>query len=75
MKLYRCLNKHKKVWEGFIKCCEKTFPNSFAVLLQLPAAQLSEVFEYAPKLQDNVIVHVSELTEDQGIVNNTHSPN
>src|SRR5690625_4341103 len=34
----------KKVWEGFIKCCQRTLPQSFPVLLQLPPAQLDSVF-------------------------------
>merc|ERR1719195_295027 len=31
--------KQKMLWEGFIKCCERTKPQSFRVLLQLPPAQ------------------------------------
>lgn len=40
--------KQKKVWEGFIKCCQRTKPKSFQVLLQLPAAQLRTVFVSSP---------------------------
>ncbi|CAG2183601.1 unnamed protein product, partial [Oppiella nova] len=36
--------KQKRVWEGFIKCCQRTKPQSFQVLLQLPAPQLKAVF-------------------------------
>ena len=28
--------KQKMLWEGFIKCCERTKPQSFRVLLQVP---------------------------------------
>ena len=59
--------KHRKVWEGFIKCCEKTFPNSFTVLLQLPVQQLKEVIRDAPKLHQNVKSHIDQLTEEQKI--------
>ncbi|TRY59890.1 hypothetical protein DNTS_008121 [Danionella cerebrum] len=32
--------KYPKVWEGFVKCCQRTKPQSYNVLLQLPPAQL-----------------------------------
>ncbi|KAB0398555.1 hypothetical protein E2I00_009906, partial [Balaenoptera physalus] len=32
--------KYPKVWEGFIKCCQRTKPQSFQVILQLPPQQL-----------------------------------
>lgn len=43
--------KQKKVWEGFIKCCDRTKPKSFQVLLQLPAPQLRSVFINSPNLK------------------------
>uniref|UniRef100_A0A4W4EB46 Symplekin n=1 Tax=Electrophorus electricus TaxID=8005 RepID=A0A4W4EB46_ELEEL len=32
--------KYPKVWEGFVKCCQRTKPQSYSVLLQLPPSQL-----------------------------------
>ena len=40
--------KEDKVWQGFIKCCQRTKPKSFQVLLQLPAPQLRTVFTSSP---------------------------
>lgn len=40
--------KQEKVWQGFIKCCQRTKPKSFQVLLQLPAPQLRTVFQSSP---------------------------
>ena len=37
--------KEPKVWQGFIKCCEVTKPQSFPVLLQLPTQQLKSILE------------------------------
>ena len=34
--------KTKVIWDGFIKCSEKTMPQSYAVMLQLPPEQLGE---------------------------------
>ena len=57
--------KQKKVWEGFIKCCQRTKPQSFQVLLQLPAPQLQAVFktcdDFKPALQE----HVNSFTDTQ----------
>lgn len=60
--------KQKKVWEGFIKCCQRTKPQSFQVLLQLPAPQLAEVFEECPDLRTPLLDHVMTFTDHQ--VNN-----
>ncbi|XP_046384169.1 symplekin [Ischnura elegans] len=57
--------KQKKVWEGFIKCCQRTKPQSFQVLLQLPPAQLSDVFDNSPDLRQPLQAHVMALTENQ----------
>ncbi|XP_064621596.1 symplekin-like [Lineus longissimus] len=55
----------KKVWEGFIKCCQRTRPQSFVVLLQLPAAQLSNVFETCPEMKEPLHQHVLSLAPNQ----------
>lgn len=52
----------KKVWEGFIKCCQRTKPQSFQVLLQLPPAQLSNVFQISPDLRIPLLTHVRSFT-------------
>ncbi|XP_069686908.1 symplekin isoform X2 [Periplaneta americana] len=57
--------KQKKVWEGFIKCCQRTKPQSFQVLLQLPPAQLSDVLTTSPDLQQPLVSHVMAFTENQ----------
>jgi len=57
--------KQKKVWEGFIKCCQRTKPQSFQVLLQLPPPQLSDVLTTSPDLQQPLLSHVMAFTENQ----------
>lgn len=55
----------KRIWEGFIKCCQRTKPQSFQVLLQLPAPQLEEVLQSCPDLRDPLCQHVENFTEHQ----------
>ncbi|XP_069117050.1 symplekin-like [Argopecten irradians] len=62
--------KQKRVWEGFIKCCQRTKPQSFQVLLQLPSVQLKSVFESCPELREPLLNHVKSFTEHQA----THIP-
>ncbi|OWF40642.1 symplekin-like [Mizuhopecten yessoensis] len=57
--------KQKRVWEGFIKCCQRTKPQSFQVLLQLPSLQLKSVFESCPELREPLLNHVKSFTEHQ----------
>ena len=57
--------KQKKVWEGFIKCCQRTKPQSFQVLLQLPASQLETVFSTSPDLKPALQQHVQAFTDHQ----------
>ncbi|XP_029475439.1 symplekin isoform X2 [Rhinatrema bivittatum] len=57
--------KYPKVWEGFIKCCQRTKPQSFQVLLQLPPQQLSAVFEKCPELREPLLAHVRSFTPHQ----------
>ncbi|XP_039293523.1 symplekin [Nilaparvata lugens] len=57
--------KQKKVWEGFIKCCQRTKPQSFQVLLQLPATQLADVFDNSPDLKQPLLNHVMSFTDNQ----------
>ena len=57
--------KQKKVWEGFIKCCQRTTPQSFQVLLQLPAAQLESVFKSSPDFKPALQQHVQSFNDAQ----------
>lgn len=57
--------KQKKVWEGFIRCCQRAKPQSFQVLLQLPATQLKDVFEVCPDLREPLLAHVQTFTDNQ----------
>nr|XP_009860228.1 symplekin [Ciona intestinalis] len=54
-----------KVWEGFIRCCQRMKPQSFQVLLQLPPAWLSNVFETFPDLREPLLQYVNKLTPQQ----------
>lgn len=57
--------KQKKIWEGFIKCCQRTKPQSFQVLLQLPPPQLKEVLDSCVDLRDPLCQHVDTFTDHQ----------
>jgi symplekin len=57
--------KYPKVWEGFIKCCQRIKSISHQVLLQLPPVQLKEVLATAPDLREHVLKHVSTLNPQQ----------
>lgn len=59
--------KQPKVWEGFVKCCERTQPQSFAVILQLPPAQLAEALRMASNLRAPLLAHVEAFAENQVI--------
>ncbi|XP_022596903.1 symplekin [Seriola dumerili] len=57
--------KYPKVWEGFVKCCQRTKPQSYSVLLQLPPAQLTSVFERCPEMREPLLQHVHSFTPHQ----------
>ncbi|XP_051538353.1 symplekin-like isoform X2 [Myxocyprinus asiaticus] len=57
--------KYPKVWEGFVKCCQRTKPQSYNVLLQLPPAQLASVFERCPEMREPLLQHVHSFTPHQ----------
>ncbi|XP_071079022.1 symplekin-like isoform X1 [Haliotis cracherodii] len=57
--------KQKKVWEGFVKCCQRTKPQSYQVLLQLPASQLKNAFEICPDIREPLLCHVKAFTSQQ----------
>lgn len=54
--------KYPKVWEGFVKCCQRTKPQSYSVLLQLPPTQLNSVFERCPEMREPLLQHVLSFT-------------
>ncbi len=60
--------KYNKVWEGFIKCCQRIKTNaqiSQPLLLQLPAIQLKEVLTTAPDLKEYLFKYIQELDQQQ----------
>ncbi|XP_017296283.1 symplekin [Kryptolebias marmoratus] len=57
--------KYPKVWEGFVKCCQRTKPQSYSVLLQLPPAPLKSVFERCPEMRAPLLQHVLSFTPHQ----------
>jgi symplekin len=52
--------KHPKLWVGFLKCAQLTKPQSFAVLLQLPPAQLENALNRIGALKAPLIAHASQ---------------
>ncbi|CAF0878916.1 unnamed protein product [Brachionus calyciflorus] len=54
--------KSPKVWEGFIKCCQRIKPLSHQILLKLQPAQLKEVFQVAPDLKEHLNKYVHSIT-------------
>ena len=53
------------MWEGFIRCCQRAKPQSFDVLLHLPATQLKDVFDVCPDLREPLLAYVEGFTENQ----------
>lgn len=57
--------KQKVVWEGFVKCCQRTRPQSFSVLMQLPAPQLSEALNMCRDLKEPLKQYFLNFNEGQ----------
>ena len=57
--------KHNIIWDGFIKCCKETIPQSYAVMLQLPPNQLNDFLNRSPNLREPILEHVQAFTEAQ----------
>eukprot|EP01137_Pigoraptor_chileana_P016745 Opistho-2@6109 len=57
--------KQPKLWEGFVKCCEKMRPISFGVLLQLPGKQMESCFSIAPDLKPALVTYAQALRAEQ----------
>lgn len=41
-----------QLWQGFIRCCQQTMPESYPALLQLPTPQLQEVLDLSAGLKE-----------------------
>ncbi|ODN04325.1 Symplekin [Orchesella cincta] len=54
-----------KVWEGFVKCCQRTIPKSIPILLTLPAPQLQQALDEATDLRQPLVTHLMSLTPQQ----------
>ena len=54
-----------KVWEGFVKCCERAVPHCCVVLLELPLDHLSTALQSSSVLKSALTQHISALTDSQ----------
>ncbi|PIA32259.1 hypothetical protein AQUCO_04500095v1 [Aquilegia coerulea] len=52
--------KYPKLWVGFLKCALLTKPQSFSVLLQLPAAQLENALNRTAALKPPLVAHANQ---------------
>ncbi|KAH8854993.1 Symplekin [Schistosoma japonicum] len=59
--------KSEKLWDGFIRCCVKTRPQSYQVLLQLPPDRLEAVFRWEPAMRGQVRRYVENFSSAQRI--------
>ncbi|VDQ03647.1 unnamed protein product [Trichobilharzia regenti] len=59
--------KSEKLWDGFIRCCVKTRPQSYQVLLQLPPDRLEAVFRWEPAMRAQVRRYVENFSSAQRI--------
>ncbi|XP_017776938.1 PREDICTED: symplekin [Nicrophorus vespilloides] len=57
--------KQKVAWEGFVKCCQRTKPQSFSVLMQLPAPQLAEALTMSSDLREPLKEHLLNFNDNQ----------
>lgn len=57
--------KQRVVWEGFVKCCYRTKPQSFGVLLQLPSPQLTEALIMCPEMRNPLKENLLTFTDVQ----------
>jgi len=54
-----------KIWEGFIKCCQRALPKSIPVLLTLPPNQLKQALTEAPDLHEPLVNHLMSFSMQQ----------
>eukprot|EP00800_Vazella_pourtalesii_P018493 TRINITY_DN5968_c0_g1_i13.p1 TRINITY_DN5968_c0_g1~~TRINITY_DN5968_c0_g1_i13.p1 ORF type:complete len:778 (-),score=212.64 TRINITY_DN5968_c0_g1_i13:94-2427(-) len=57
--------KQSKLWQGFVKCCQITKPQSFPTMLQLPPRQLENALEICPELREPLADHVKQYNPMQ----------
>jgi len=57
--------KDSRLWDGFVRCCKHTAPQSYAVVLQLPPSQLLEFLAAAPDMREPLLLHVQAFTDAQ----------
>ncbi|CAL8106018.1 unnamed protein product [Calicophoron daubneyi] len=57
--------KSDKLWDGFIRCCIKTRPQSYQVLLQLPPERLEAVFQRESTMRAQVRRYVENFSSAQ----------
>jgi len=48
-----------------VRCCQRTKPQSFQVLLQLPAEHLKSALTIVPELKGQLQTHVGNYTKSQ----------
>lgn len=58
--------RHKVIWDGFLKCCQRLRPNSLPVLMTLPPQPLQEALNTCPELRQPMIDHANTIVESQG---------
>lgn len=59
--------RQKVLWEGFLKCCQRLKPASFAVMLALPPQQLRDALNTCPELRQPMLEHANEMIEKQTV--------
>ncbi|XP_058055491.1 symplekin [Anopheles bellator] len=57
--------KQKVVWDGFLKCAQRLTPQSFGILIQMPAPQLQDALNICPEFREPMLEHAREIMEHQ----------
>ncbi|QQP41409.1 Uncharacterized protein FKW44_015766, partial [Caligus rogercresseyi] len=58
--------RQKTLWDGFIKACVRTVPQSYTVLLQLPPPNLQDfLLKGSPNMREPLLEHVQSFNESQ----------
>lgn len=52
----------QKIWEGFVRCLKRAVPQSFSLMIELPAPAFSDVLEKFPALIPNLKSFASKTT-------------
>lgn len=67
---------YPKLWDGFVKCTERTLPDSVKTVATLPKDQLKDILERVPSIQaplreyaeKNQLVQVLVLMNEMGLI-------